>query len=541
MQIFLACPFTGHLRAVGFDEAFRRLVERIEQRLLGAGHTVFLTHRTQDFGRQLGPPQLCTPMDLLQMHWADCVVAVPGHSCGMHIELGWAGALGRPIVLLLDEGAPSAFLPLDGLTAVTAATKVYMPPDILESPAAQDRTCDEVLAHLQNVCSPPPASRWAFVSTSFGFGPVSKAVSVARELRRQSPDSECHFFGSGVDLDFARASGVFHWTHHVDVDDPDTVRHLAVALRECSGTFSVMNHLLIDAWPIENPPLYLVDSLTWMWPRPPASLEKVSRVFVQDYLLPNHRLVEWRDSSAVTVVSPIHEASRDDGLYPHHPSTSLLLVNFSGCANPFGAHDLYKRYVEVLSDAIVEEADGRFKSIVFCCNRRLAAHIEQRHRRRPEVSAGHLAPAEFRRLMTSAARLLTAPGITTTLEALAVGVPPGFLLPQNYSQALLSERYRRTLGDRSCMALSRFDEAFAVTPMLSEEEGMARVLNLLEHVLACRRDDIRSKVAELLHGAPATVLDGLEANVGAAWRIPGQVRIVSEVIGTSELTLVSDV
>lgn len=49
----------------------------------------------------------------------------------------------------------------------------------------------------------------AFLATSFGFGPVSKAVTIAAEIKNHTPEYELHFFGGGIDYDFAARSKIF--------------------------------------------------------------------------------------------------------------------------------------------------------------------------------------------------------------------------------------------------------------------------------------------------------------------------------------------
>lgn len=55
-----------------------------------------------------------------QIAASDVIVAVPGPppSPGTHIELGWASALGKPVVLLLERGEEHALM-LYGLRHVT--------------------------------------------------------------------------------------------------------------------------------------------------------------------------------------------------------------------------------------------------------------------------------------------------------------------------------------------------------------------------------------------------------------------------------------
>lgn len=54
-------------------------------------------------------------------------MAMPGApaSAGTHVELGWASALGKPIVLLLERGHEYAGL-VTGLGSVTSVTSVEM-------------------------------------------------------------------------------------------------------------------------------------------------------------------------------------------------------------------------------------------------------------------------------------------------------------------------------------------------------------------------------------------------------------------------------
>ncbi|MCL6449896.1 MAG: nucleoside 2-deoxyribosyltransferase [Acetobacteraceae bacterium] len=67
-----------------------------------AGCTVFLAHEREEWGANLMVPEVCTLLDLEEMGRADVVVAVPGQSGGVHMELGWASVLRKPIILLLD-------------------------------------------------------------------------------------------------------------------------------------------------------------------------------------------------------------------------------------------------------------------------------------------------------------------------------------------------------------------------------------------------------------------------------------------------------
>ncbi|MFI6087916.1 nucleoside 2-deoxyribosyltransferase [Streptomyces sp. NPDC051218] len=125
--LFLAGPFlqlldpaTGEMPS-RTRAPFASLIEHFE----GHGFSVHNAHRREAWGAELMAPAQCTPLDQEEIRKADVFVAFPGlpASPGTHIEMGWASAFGKPIVLLLEEGKEYAFL-VRGLHAV--ATVEYV-------------------------------------------------------------------------------------------------------------------------------------------------------------------------------------------------------------------------------------------------------------------------------------------------------------------------------------------------------------------------------------------------------------------------------
>jgi hypothetical protein len=339
----------------------------------------------------------------------------------------------------------------------------------------------------------------AFLSTSFGFGPVSKAVTIATELKRQARRIETHYFGSGVDYDFAKKSETFDQVFSVDVDQRDVLLQLIPSLCNYHSIFSVLNFDILSDWPAGYPPLYVVDSLAWMWPTPPLNLDRATAYFVQNYLMEPERIQTWSQRFPMVIVGAIRpELERHETLR----SSQQLLVNFSGCSNPFAPPSLFQKYVEVLARAVLINAE-LFDRVIFCCNEQLGNYLQQILSAPNAVVAGHLPHDEFLKLLSSCSALLTSPGITTTLEASALGKRTRFLLPQNYSQALMSERYRTLIGDQSCMALSRFLPSLAVPSGLPEEEGVNRVIRSLENILYDRGDEVREMIGGIIRDLAA--------------------------------------
>ncbi len=204
-----------------------------------------------------------------------------------------------------------------------------------------------------------------------------------------------------------------------------------------------------------------------------------------------------------------------------------LLVNFSGCANPFAPPELYEEYGVVLASAILEEAGQRYEEIIFCCNEKLASHLRTNVAVASSVQFGHFAHEDFLRLLVSSTTVLSAPGITLTLEALALQIPLRFLLPQNDSQALMSERYRALLGEESCMAFSRFGPDFWFPSLLPAGESVALALSFVQKILDTRQSEIRSMIGCLMSLPPTYSIANLRRNITNRWSCPGQQIIVA--------------
>lgn len=78
----------------------------LRQAFLEKGMAVFSAHHNEDWGCSWLPPEICTPADFLAVQRSDVVCALLGQSLspGVLVELGWASALGKPVVILAGDG-----------------------------------------------------------------------------------------------------------------------------------------------------------------------------------------------------------------------------------------------------------------------------------------------------------------------------------------------------------------------------------------------------------------------------------------------------
>ncbi len=125
-RVFLAAPFTKHLKVNGFDKSVFNEITSLISLLRKFGYSVFSAHEREAFGEKLMPPETCTLLDFKEMNQCDIVIAIISDSSyGVSLELGWASALKKPIILYMKEGQAFPTPLIEGIGKVTDAKNVY--------------------------------------------------------------------------------------------------------------------------------------------------------------------------------------------------------------------------------------------------------------------------------------------------------------------------------------------------------------------------------------------------------------------------------
>lgn len=105
MRIFLGAPFTNYLNGTEFNRELKQTIETIITSLEKKGHTVRSAHIREKFGQELMKPEVCTSLDFEEIQKCDLFIAIPSNppSGGVHIELGWASAIKKEIILCIKK------------------------------------------------------------------------------------------------------------------------------------------------------------------------------------------------------------------------------------------------------------------------------------------------------------------------------------------------------------------------------------------------------------------------------------------------------
>jgi hypothetical protein len=332
----------------------------------------------------------------------------------------------------------------------------------------------------------------AFITTNFGFGPVSKTNYIMKALREKSPQSIIDFFGSGVARDFvlnnSPINNVYTW------ESEDGIAALDEVIKNYDFVVDVMEMDILPNWKKEYPPLILVDSLNWMWDEIPKGIENASKYFIQDFLL-DHKNI---DESVVDthIVNPITVI--DHSVYKEE---DWMLVNYSGMCNPFTSPDFFSLYTRTLTKIIIENFSNKFEKIVFTTNLQLIDELQTEFSQYSNIYFEYLSHDEFIKLMKKSRIVLTTPGITATLEGKMLGKRMGYLLPSNYSQVLLSEKYYDMNPSCKAMKFTAFDPSFAIPEELPESIAVPMVNEVVQKILREYNSQIEEMVKDIVNTA----------------------------------------
>ncbi len=507
--VFLCGPITNVIKDGEFNAPIRYLIERIAERIENAGFAVLSAHREELFGNRM--PE--RPDEIFRRDWylaqlsKAIVLVFPSDTDGQLVrtdgtfmELGWAMALNKPLFIVTEDNAIGRSHLFDGLLDVAPNTQLFG----LEEAVSGDKFYRGLRRVLLRTEYPTPHTRTvAFCCTSFGFGPVSKVVAVAEAMRLLRPDYRLVFIGSNINEQYARASNVFDDFVSIDVDIAPKAA-VSEAVRY-DALVNGLNFEVLSLWQSQMSPHFFLDSLTWMWPTIPVSVASARVYFVQDYLL-GARISDKSLPDNTILVPPILSPSINTSRATWEIEDGYLLVNLSGLRNPILPPGYYARYVQMLLrglKAALHEIHDRhlrlIRRVLVCGNNDLLGTdmgLDWSELPFP-VELNFVAHHRFLLEMRRCELLLTSPGLTTTLEALALGVSCRFLLPQNYSQFRISMRYR-SLGLTQLLWPEPFDTVKLSDPLLSEDEGVLEVSRLLTEYLERDVSEIAQAFLKLL-------------------------------------------
>lgn len=261
----------------------------------------------------------------------------------------------------------------------------------------------------------------------FGYGPAAKLAALAARLRCSA---RLVFVGEGSALELiSRTAGLFDEVIAANPASPAA----RPWLRGSAAVLSVMDRDAGVAAARAGLPLFVVDSLLWMRPEIPEPLRGAQAYFAQAFPGLDSQAFELRP----LWVGPLTEHRRAAPAARRRG----LVVHLGGSSAPDDRRTLFASYARLALRAVLEAGLAeRFGRVTLIGGEPAVGALSDLADARVECLS--LAPREARERTANAAALLTAPGLTATLEAFCDRTPTWFLPPQNYSQWCALRRLR---------------------------------------------------------------------------------------------------
>ena len=102
-KLFIACPISTYLTKEGIDKQFEAFIKDIIQFCRLHFSEVYIALEREEFGKKKMYGKDCTIPDYETIKNFDILLAIPEDSMGVSIEMGWASALGKEVIVLLDK------------------------------------------------------------------------------------------------------------------------------------------------------------------------------------------------------------------------------------------------------------------------------------------------------------------------------------------------------------------------------------------------------------------------------------------------------
>jgi len=312
------------------------------------------------------------------------------------------------------------------------------------------------------------------VAPNFGFGPVSKLVAIVNALIERTEDTITVVL-SGNALQFAKINIKNERVTFVNINlETVTPEWMLEMSRDFDVLLNVMHFEVQDSIASLEKDYFgtkiFVDSLNWLWNEKIVGIEKNDVYFAQKYearkgVLPKNAI----QVDDIVSIPYVNQGKVD---------VDQILVNVAGIILPGNGNSkdtqFMKTYIQFWIDCLSEIALQNNKSMKV-----ILAVNEAQKRLNFKISDGVnlslqcFSHQDFIETALSSGVIFSTPGLTFRNESNMLNLPVHYLLPSNYSQALLLEDYvnNGSLG----LNFKRFGNQYEIKFGLEEMEGVRQV------------------------------------------------------------------
>lgn len=307
----------------------------------------------------------------------------------------------------------------------------------------------------------------AIYAIPFGFGPVSKAVSIIRAIDTLM-EVEWYLVGTGISYEFLERENI-----KAQLIDTAGFQDQSIIINRVAKMVDGAVVLMDNDWAnglANQIPVFFADSLGFMWRKSDfasyPNMANMKAYYVQDVFGAVAQMMQTGMRN-IRPVSPILDLNQGDKVYG-----GRAIFHLGGLLNPFNP-ETTRSYLM------------GFKEILRGINQQdpLVLMSEAARQKFPDllgdVETVSLPHGKALSAMANSKFMWSSPGLTTLLEASALQIPLAPLPPQNYSQALNTRNMNRFYGSNLHEIWNFLDEEYhEIIPDMDERDGVAKITEL---------------------------------------------------------------
>lgn len=282
-----------------------------------------------------------------------------------------------------------------------------------------------------------------FAPVEFGYGPLGKALHIARAVRG--------LVGDAVRLELVASD---NFLSPVDARLFDRRMSDFSEAARADAVVTVMNIKGIKKASDRREKIYVVDSLAWLWDEPLPIQSRIHTYFYQDLPVlpvPERNLVGMPNPVPVSAIGRLPGAASEGAGASAETGAPApdrrLVISLSGVETPSAqlkqGNVWYPPYILESLQHLVDSGELDVGRLSLFGNSTVLRHFA---RGGIEVAVRGGSQDEFGLAAREAGAVVCPPGLTTIVECLRSGVGVKLLPPQNFSQVKLMKAFVRCAG-----------------------------------------------------------------------------------------------
>lgn len=122
-RLFIACPISKYLTEDGINKDFEDFIKELVSLCRKHFKEVYIALEREEYGKRKMYGSICTILDFRKIETIDTLLAIPENSMGASIEIGWASALEKEVIVVTDKKYKQSEL-VKSINCITEGTTI---------------------------------------------------------------------------------------------------------------------------------------------------------------------------------------------------------------------------------------------------------------------------------------------------------------------------------------------------------------------------------------------------------------------------------